>query len=115
MKRNIFFILTIALCSSLFAQNTGWARKMGSAYDDICNAVAFDDSGNVYSTGTFPATADFDPGVATYNLSSNGTYDIFISKLNSTGNFVWAKNIGGPGFDEGQSIFLDNSGNVYLT
>jgi hypothetical protein len=39
--------------------------------------------------------------------------DVFISKLDTSGNFVWAKNITGGGYDEGNAIAVDISGNVY--
>src|SRR5438552_13354363 len=44
---------------------------------------------------SFYDTADFDPGPGTYNLTSAGSSDIFISKLDSAGNFTWAKRLGG--------------------
>jgi hypothetical protein len=75
-----------------------------------------DTSGNVYSTGYFRGTVDFDPGTGTYDLSSSGgSQDIFVSKLNSSGDFVWAKAMGGGSNDKGYGIAVDTSGNVYTT
>ncbi|MEA3445471.1 MAG: SBBP repeat-containing protein [Bacteroidota bacterium] len=95
--------------------NFVWAKAMGGSFDDNGFALAIDASGNVYTTGIFCGTADFEPGSGTYNLSSNGDYDIFISKLDASGNFVWAKSMGGSSDDRGYSIALDASGNVYTT
>ncbi len=92
-----------------------WARNMGGPSDDTGRAIVIDDTGNVYTTGRFQETADFDPGPAVYNLSSNGETDIFISKLNSDGNFAWAKSIGGSTDDQGNSIALDVDNNVLTT
>lgn len=90
-----------------------WAKQMGGTGIDISNSIALDVFGNIYTTGIFENTVDFDPGTGTYNLSSFGLYDIFISKLDPSGNFIWAKQIGGTGFDIGASLSLDVSGNIY--
>jgi Secretion system C-terminal sorting domain/Beta-propeller repeat len=92
-----------------------WAKSIGGTNYDLGSSIALDGSGNVYTTGYFEGTADFDPGVGISNLTSVGSYDIFISKLDASGNFLWAKNMGGTSFDFGNSIVLDGSGNVYIT
>ncbi|HEY1202016.1 MAG TPA: MBG domain-containing protein [Niastella sp.] len=97
------------------AGNFAWAKSMGGANSDHGYSIAVDALGNVYTTGIFEGTADFDPGPGTQNLVSAGYFDIFISKLNTSGNLVWAKNMGGPGNDYGQSIAVDASGFVYFT
>ena len=70
---------------------------MGGTSQDWGRDDAVDSAGNVYTTGYFIGTADFDPGSGTYNLTSHGNDDIFVSKLDSSGNFVWAKGMGGAG------------------
>jgi len=93
----------------------GWAKSMGGTSDDFGISIATDSSGNIYTTGYFQGTVDFDPGVGTSNLTSTGGYDIFISKLDNSGNFVWAKSMGGASGAFGLSITLDSSGNIYTT
>ena len=95
--------------------NFVWARNMGGSYGDVGNSIALDAAGNIYTSGIFFGTADFDPGSGTYNLSSYGSSDIFISKLDASGNLIWAKNMGGSIHDFGFSIALDTYGNVYTT
>ncbi len=93
-----------------------WAKRLGGNSDDIVYSNAIDASGNVYTTGNFYATGDFDPGPGIFNLSSAGNTDIFISKLNNNGNFVWAKRIGRQfGSEEARSIKIDAFGNIYTT
>ncbi|HHC80640.1 MAG TPA: T9SS type A sorting domain-containing protein [Flavobacteriia bacterium] len=92
-----------------------WAKRMGGVGEDISKSIAIDALGNVYTTGYFEDVVDFDSGAGVYNLTSNGVHDIFISKLDTDGNFVWAKRIGGPTSDFGLSIALDASGNVFTT
>lgn len=95
--------------------NFVWAKLMGGATYDESYSIAVDATGNVYTTGYFTGTADFDPGLATYNLNSWGMRDIFISKLDVSGNFVWAKGLGGSDYDGGDGIAVDGSGNVLIT
>jgi len=96
-----------------------WVKQMVSAspfaYNEIANGITVDSSGNVYTTGYFVGMVDFNPGPDAYFLTSDG-YDIFISKLDSLGNFVWAKQMGGPqsGSDSGNRITTDLSGNLYI-
>jgi hypothetical protein len=61
---------------------------------------------------------DFDPGPDTFNLASFGTNDIFIAKFDSSGNFVWAKQMGGSSTfssNRAMSSAVDALGNVYTT
>lgn len=95
-----------------------WAGSFsGSSFADNSAGIAVDASGNVYTTGSFNATCDFDPGAGTYNLIASpccGTQDIFVSKLDASGIFVWAVQMGGTSADFGSSIAVDGSG-VYTT
>lgn len=96
--------------------NFVWAKQLGGTHDEFGNSIALDVSGNVYTTGNFSGSCDFDPGTGTYYMNSEGNIDIFVSKLNASGNFVWAKKMGGAtsyDYDEGLSITTDANGNVY--
>jgi PKD repeat protein len=95
--------------------NFVWAKTVGGISADVCNSIALDSAGNVYNTGIFMGTVDFDPGNDTSIHTSNGNYDIFIQKLDANGNFVWAKTIGGITTDVCNSIALDSAGNIYTT
>ncbi len=80
-------------------------------------SIVLDATGNIYSCGAFRQTMDFDPGVATFNLSSNGgnEEDAYILKFDNNGGFLWAKNFGNAGDESTTSIDLDGSGGVYIT
>jgi hypothetical protein len=88
---------------------------LGGTQVDVGLSISIDANGNVYTTGYFNGTADFNPGSGTYNLTSTGVEDIFISKLDASGNFIWALQIGGTSPDEGKSITVDPLGNIYTT
>ncbi len=95
------------------AGNYLWARNMGGPIADFSNGLAVDESGSVYTTGIFQNTGDFDPGAGTASLTSNGGYEVFVSKLDSTGAYQWAKGMGGSSTDWGYGITVDASDNVY--
>jgi len=93
-----------------------WAKKMGGPFPDEGTSMALDANGNVYTTGTFWGTSDFDPGNGTYNLTAAGSTDMFVSKLDPSGNFVWAVKMGGASSnDNSVSIAVDNNENVFTT
>ena len=91
-----------------------WSKKMGGSGTDVGMSVKIDDYGNIYSTGYFHSTADFDPGNSTFNLRSAFGSDVFISKLDSAGNFKWAKRIGGTGQDLSFHLYLDSNKSVFV-
>jgi hypothetical protein len=82
---------------------------------DLGYAIATDASSNVYITGSFVFTADFDPGAGVVDLTSTGSSDIFLAKYNSAGTYVWAKRFGSTGSDIGYGIVVNSTSDVYLT
>ena len=85
----------------------------GLAVSSACVALAAD--GSVYTAGDFLGTVDFDPGAGTFNLTSAGDRDIYISKLNAEGNFVWARSMGGTDEDIFHGIAVAADGSVHTT
>jgi len=92
--------------------NYAWVKSMGGVSEDIGFGIGVDDAKNVYTTGHFYQTADFDPGTNTVNLVSEGTVDAFISKLDSNGDFVWVKQLGGTSDDYAADISVDENNEV---
>lgn len=89
-----------------------WAHSFGDDLDDRANAIAVDNNGNIYVTGSFWGTIDFDPGLGTATLSGSNQ-DGFILKLDANGDFVWAKAIDGSAPVIGKDIAVDGAGYVY--
>lgn len=121
---SVFNLTSVGSADSYIAKldssgNFLWAKAMGGSNSYTSYAIAIDPSGNrgVYTTGDFNETVDFDPGEDTFNLTSAGYHDIFISKLDSSGNFLWARTMGGTDGDYSYSIAVDveGSGGVYTT
>ncbi|NOU47596.1 MAG: T9SS type A sorting domain-containing protein [Bacteroidales bacterium] len=92
-----------------------WVYSFGGDEIDDCSSVVLDSSDNLYISGTFYETVDFDPSDEDWILESNGGYDSFILKIDSSGGFRWAGNIGGPDGDGGYGLILDDSLNIYQT
>ncbi len=92
-----------------------WAFKIGGTSVDNCYGVALDASSNIYVTGWFFNTVDFNPSGVTNNLTSNGLRDIFVAKYTSNGDYLKAFNVGGTNQDYGRAIVADNSGQAYVT
>ncbi|MBN2353694.1 MAG: SBBP repeat-containing protein [Spirochaetales bacterium] len=91
-----------------------WTKTFGGTSYDSGTGVATDAAGNIYVTGTFPGTADFDPGPGTDNRSSAGGYDIFLTRINADGSYAWTMIFGGAGDDYSQKVACDADGNVHL-
>jgi len=88
-----------------------WAVRAGGTLLEYLVGMSVDSSGKVYVTGSFQGTASF----GTNSVVSNGSYDIFVAKLDNNGDWIWAVGAGGLDFDMGTCIVNDNSGNVYVT
>lgn len=112
-----FIILSVLSFDQSSAQSPSleWAKVLGGTGNDEGLSIATDLAGNVFTTGRFNGTADFDPGPGTFNLTSAGSDDIFISKLDATGNFAWALGFGSTSADRGRSITIDPTGNILIT
>ena len=88
-----------------------WAKQAGGTGYDAGYGIAVDTNGNSYVTGEFDGSATF----GTTTFTSSGGSDIFVAKLDSNGNWLWAKQAGGTDDDYGKGIAVDNNGNSYVT
>jgi len=94
-----------------------WSRTIGGAREDFTSkkGIALFE-GNIYITGVFSDTVDFDPSPSgSANLISNGDFDIFVAVYSSAGNFISCFGFGGALQDKPYSIAVDNFGDIFLT
>lgn len=96
-----------------------WAKRIGTSTNSYyefsdSRGIDLDANNNVYTIGDFIGTYDFDPGSNTHLVSSNAsTYDWYLLKLNSQGDFIWVDVIGGHEHDIGADVAVGNDGSVY--
>ncbi|MFX1532612.1 MAG: SBBP repeat-containing protein [Promethearchaeota archaeon] len=87
---------------------------IGGSDSDYVYSIAVDTAGNSYITGT-TWSSDF-PTQTPYNNTLSGDYDVFVTKLNATGNgLIFSTYIGGSEPEEGRGISVEVSGNIYIT
>lgn len=108
-------VFVFLVCGNVKGQSFEWAKSFGGSGLERAEGISIDPFGNIYTTGLFESTVDFDQGPGTMNLSSIGMADIFIQKTDSSGNFIWARSFGGALNDYGYAVTSDDSGNVIIT
>ncbi|PKR79572.1 hypothetical protein CW751_14225, partial [Brumimicrobium salinarum] len=100
------------LSNGNFSTSQTWLKNYGS--NSQGQALTVDGSNNVFITGNFGGTVDFDPNSGTQSLSAAGTKDVFISCLDLNGNYVFAKQLGGTSTNNnGMGIQLGTNGEIY--
>lgn len=77
-------------------------------------ALVCGDSGMVYMTGYTTSPTNI-ATTGAYQTTYEGNNDVFLVKMDSTGNLLWATYFGGTGVDEARGITRDSSGNIYIT
>lgn len=92
-----------------------WLKTVGGDNETRGSELTTDAEGNVITVGFFTEVGDFDPGSDSFELTSTGQTDAFISKLDQNGDFIWAKNLGNETFTRGTDVDVDPNNNVYLT
>lgn len=92
-----------------------WVYTAGSVQGELARDVEVDHNDDVYLTGSFRNTVDFDSGMGTFDLISEGGSDCFLLKLDPTGAFLDAYQYGGTLDDQPLGVTVDNSNNVYTT
>jgi len=106
---------TMFLVKYDYKGNALWAKNaINSSSSNGITSVSTDKVGNIYALGYFQDNSlDF----GTETLINNGApnQDIFLVKYDSSGNVLWAKNMGGADHDVGNSVNIDVNGNVFIT
>jgi len=107
------------LCAKFDTEgNFLWMKHFGGVKDDWGNKLSRNTLNDIQIVGTFHNEID----IENLNLVSKGSYDIYISKLNSEGEVLWAESAGGAygypgsyGVEAGKSISTDKENNIYIS
>jgi hypothetical protein len=94
--------------------NIIWAKRFGSSensYDVYGGQITTDGSRNIIISGGYVNSAIFGTSTLT---GTAGDIDVYVTKLDSTGNVIWVKNIQGPQYQFTSSIKTDKQDNIYI-
>ena len=91
-----------------------WSRTFGGAGDDVAYAVASRDDGTLFVTGMFEGLVDFDPSPRQEEAESNGDWDVFVLRMNDSGDSFWVRSFGGHGFDAPNALAVSGYDWVYV-
>lgn len=91
-----------------------WTYHIGGSSSDGASAIAIDNYNNLYITGYFSSSVDFDASSSIFLRRSDGLRDIFIFKITNDGEFSWVQTIASQETEAVTSIKLDNT-SIYLT
>jgi hypothetical protein len=119
-QRSSFVVVKLAPAANGSLQQSWIETISGTVY---ASDLAVDGAGDVYTTGSFAGSVDFDPGSGKTILTSyqhGKGVDIFVSKLDTNGKFVWVADVvSGQHFNYGHAVAVDTSSpgspNVYTT
>lgn len=91
--------------------NALWVKSASGSANDQATAIALDDGGNAYLTGSFHAGAVF----GNIGLTNSGSTNMFVAKFDPDGNVLWARTTSGTNYSQGSGVCVDAETNVYLT
>lgn len=88
--------------------NVLWDKTYGGAKNDLAESIALDDNGNVFISGKSESQISGDKTEDGY-----GSYDFWLVKLDSAGDFLWDQTLGGDGGETNSSIIVTEN-ELYL-
>jgi len=92
--------------------NNIWTKSIGGDMNELGTSIICSGLNDIIVTGYFEGEIVINPD---HTLNSKGEEDIFVLKLNSNGDLLWSKEIGGKSKDVGYSLTHDNNNNIYIS
>ena len=106
--------IIILFSASLISQDFLDAFRLGASQHDEAYGCFEDSQGNLYMSGNFQGTVDFDPGSDEVFITAVSSYDGYLAKYDEDLNYIWALSIGGNDQVNGKKIVVDSDGNTFL-
>lgn len=88
-----------------------WVVSAGGTQHDKTRGIALDPEGNIFLTGEFTGAATF----GEQTLTSAGSMDFFVAKVDPKGRFLWVRSGGGELIDRGYAVAAGRDGGCYVT
>lgn len=106
----------VFVCKLASDGRTEWFRQIGGTEDiHSTRGLHIDDSGNLLVSGRFAGVADFDYPAGNGVMTSKGSGDAFLLKLDQDGNIIWVQTLGGPGNEFAYYAIQGQESNIYWT
>jgi len=103
----VFFVIQITQAQT--TSNLLWAKKYGGANSESPSDIVTDTDGNIYMTGNFSQQIKF----GNISLTTQGFSATFVTKIDPSGDALWAKQF--DGINAANGITIDPFGNIYTT
>ncbi len=94
--------------------NYQWGGKIGGTASDACYAMDMDADNNLYLSGLAYGNADLDPGTTEF-LATPSAGPVFLAKINSNGQFQWAKQFATTFFPDIKQVVAHSDGSILMT
>jgi len=88
------------------------ASSYGGYGPDVASGITIDEKYNCYLTGSYLSP---DLYFGPYSIGNNGLSDMFVTKIDSSGNVLWLTGAGSTGYDAGTSLTVDKGNNIYVS
>lgn len=88
-----------------------WARQIGGHVEDSWSSICLDNAGNIYLSGRFSGTVNF----GDVQLTEDEKGDLFVAKMSSQGNWLWAKQTGDNSNAHIRYMAADEVGNLFVS
>lgn len=109
MGTNTCYIIKFSPDGDLLWKVNSGTISLGSEKQSY-GSIAADNFGNVYTTATYYGSVKI--GVIT--LTNAGGEDVSVAKYSAGGGLVWAKRIGGTGYERASKITVSNENGLYV-
>jgi hypothetical protein len=87
-----------------------WPQSLGSLGNDQVVVTRTSPTGDIFVAGNFSGSMD----LGNTTLVSQGLQDVFVARIGSGGQVIWARSAGGASVDSVRDLALDAANNIYL-